>query len=336
MAHPSHGDRKRAELTEEFDREMPRFKRFLVDGGKVSFAPEGEAEYLRSEWDVALEEKARFALSGSNRKQAEAQASRDALVALLIEQLDHFARTWLAESVSRSGPSLIIANAARMQRGASLVVPFGSSASLLGGPASDVDLAVLLALPMEEQRRFVEALARWHFARPFDAVEATPVPLARVPICNLRHDASGLAVDVSVGNTVAIDNTLLIRTYMELDEQARQLCALVKAWAKARRLSSTRHGTPSSYAWVRRQRPSPSPPLPHRRAHAHKHLPAPQSPRPARSCSPSATCRAASRPCCLASSHPSSPRPRRCGPAPTAWPAPAGWRTPRRRTTGTA
>eukprot|EP00315_Gephyrocapsa_oceanica_P016768 CAMPEP_0185364944 /NCGR_PEP_ID=MMETSP1364-20130426/12735_1 /TAXON_ID=38817 /ORGANISM="Gephyrocapsa oceanica, Strain RCC1303" /LENGTH=345 /DNA_ID=CAMNT_0027965463 /DNA_START=107 /DNA_END=1144 /DNA_ORIENTATION=+ len=44
MAHPSHGDRKRAELTEEFDREMPRFKRFLVDGGKVSFAPEGEAE----------------------------------------------------------------------------------------------------------------------------------------------------------------------------------------------------------------------------------------------------------------------------------------------------
>ena len=44
LAHPSHGDRKRAELTEEFDREMPRFKRFLVDGGKVSFAPEGEAE----------------------------------------------------------------------------------------------------------------------------------------------------------------------------------------------------------------------------------------------------------------------------------------------------
>ena len=60
MAHPSHGDRKRAELTEEFDREMPRFKRFLVDGGKVSFAPKGEAEYLRSECDVALEEKARF------------------------------------------------------------------------------------------------------------------------------------------------------------------------------------------------------------------------------------------------------------------------------------
>ena len=172
LAHPSHGDRKRAELTEEFDREMPRFKRFLVDGGKVSFAPEGEAEYLRSEWDVALEEKARFALSGSNRKQAEAQASRDALVALLIEQLDHFARTWLAESVSRSGPSLIIANAARMQRGASLVVPFGSSASLLGGPASDVDLAVLLALPMEEQRRFVEALAQQPFASPFSAMVA--------------------------------------------------------------------------------------------------------------------------------------------------------------------
>ena len=30
MAHPSHGDRKRAELTEEFDREMPRFKRFAI------------------------------------------------------------------------------------------------------------------------------------------------------------------------------------------------------------------------------------------------------------------------------------------------------------------
>eukprot|EP00312_Isochrysidales_sp_CCMP1244_P026109 CAMPEP_0202783510 /NCGR_PEP_ID=MMETSP1388-20130828/64586_1 /ASSEMBLY_ACC=CAM_ASM_000864 /TAXON_ID=37098 /ORGANISM="Isochrysis sp, Strain CCMP1244" /LENGTH=49 /DNA_ID= /DNA_START= /DNA_END= /DNA_ORIENTATION= len=48
-----------------------------------------------------------------------------------------------------SGPSLFVAN------NASLVVPFGSSASLLSGPASDVDLALLLELPMEEQRRFV-------------------------------------------------------------------------------------------------------------------------------------------------------------------------------------
>ena len=38
LAHPSHGGRKRAELIEEFDREMPRFNRFEINGNRVTFA----------------------------------------------------------------------------------------------------------------------------------------------------------------------------------------------------------------------------------------------------------------------------------------------------------
>jgi cell growth-regulating nucleolar protein len=42
LAHPSHTGRNKAELIEEFDREMPRFKRFVVSGNQVTFGPEQE------------------------------------------------------------------------------------------------------------------------------------------------------------------------------------------------------------------------------------------------------------------------------------------------------
>jgi len=42
MAHPSHGGRSKAELTEDFDREMPRYKRFQIDGNQVTWGPDQE------------------------------------------------------------------------------------------------------------------------------------------------------------------------------------------------------------------------------------------------------------------------------------------------------
>jgi len=42
LAHPSHNERNKAELIEEFDRTMPRFKRFQISGNQVTFGPEQE------------------------------------------------------------------------------------------------------------------------------------------------------------------------------------------------------------------------------------------------------------------------------------------------------
>jgi cell growth-regulating nucleolar protein len=40
LAHPSHKERNKAELLDEFDRTMPRFKRFQINGNQVTFGPE--------------------------------------------------------------------------------------------------------------------------------------------------------------------------------------------------------------------------------------------------------------------------------------------------------
>lgn len=185
-----------------------------------------------------------------------ARDRRDKIFSRTVPQLDHFCRSWLASAP----PQLVALNAARLHSPAPLVLAYGSATSLLGSSASDIDLTVLLELPPELQRRLLSDIADAFGSVP--GVTATAVLAARVPICTMTFPSdwsspagaplvltSDLVVDVSVGNVIALDNTRLIRTYMEVDECAWQLCLLVKAWARARRVCSARHCFPSSYAW---------------------------------------------------------------------------------------
>ncbi|EOD12655.1 hypothetical protein EMIHUDRAFT_104162 [Emiliania huxleyi CCMP1516] len=185
-----------------------------------------------------------------------ARDRRDKIFSRTVPQLDHFCRSWLASAP----PQLVAQNAARLHSPAPLVLAYGSATSLLGSSASDIDLTVLLELPPELQRRLLSDIADAFGSVP--GVTATAVLAARVPICTMTFPSdwsspagaplvltSDLVVDVSVGNVIALDNTRLIRTYMEVDECAWQLCLLVKAWARARRVCSARHCFPSSYAW---------------------------------------------------------------------------------------
>ena len=58
--------------------------------------------------------------------------------------------------------------------------------------------------------------------------------MSRVPIVTLVDAASGLHVDISVGNTIARLKTLLLASYAALDPRARSLCFVVKrsaAWS---------------------------------------------------------------------------------------------------------
>ena len=96
---------------------------------------------------------------------------------------------------------------------------------------------LLVRLPPELQRRLLSDIADAFGSVP--GVTATAVLAARVPICTMTFPSdlsspagaplvltSDLVVDVSVGNVIALDNTRLIRTYMEVDECAWQLCRL--------------------------------------------------------------------------------------------------------------
>ncbi|KAL2813805.1 hypothetical protein BDW59DRAFT_176620 [Aspergillus cavernicola] len=74
---------------------------------------------------------------------------------------------------------------------------------------------------------------------------------AKVPIVKIWDPELRLACDMNVNNTLALENTRMIRTYVEVDERVRQLAMIVKYWTKRRILNDAGlGGTLSSYTWI--------------------------------------------------------------------------------------
>lgn len=60
------------------------------------------------------------------------------------------------------------------------------------------------------------------------------VSSARVPIVKIWDPELNLACDMNVNNTLALENTRMVRTYVEIDERVRQLAMVVKYWTRRR------------------------------------------------------------------------------------------------------
>jgi terminal uridylyltransferase len=75
-------------------------------------------------------------------------------------------------------------------------------------------------------------------------------PTARIPIVQFMDKASGVRCDMSFGNSLAITNTLLLRTYSEIDPRIRPLAYIIKHWVQSRHINSPADGTLSSYGYV--------------------------------------------------------------------------------------
>ena len=63
------------------------------------------------------------------------------------------------------------------------------------------------------------------------------VPHAKVPIVKFWDPELKLACDMNVNNTLALENTRMIKTYVEIDERVRPLAMIVKQWTKRRILN---------------------------------------------------------------------------------------------------
>jgi len=60
------------------------------------------------------------------------------------------------------------------------------------------------------------------------------VSQAKVPIVKIWDPELGLACDMNVNNTVALDNTRMVRTYVQIDERVRPLAMIIKYWTRRR------------------------------------------------------------------------------------------------------
>jgi DNA polymerase sigma len=63
------------------------------------------------------------------------------------------------------------------------------------------------------------------------------VAAAKVPIVKIWDPELQLASDMNVNNTLAIENTRMIKTYVQIDDRVRPLAMIIKHWTKRRILN---------------------------------------------------------------------------------------------------
>ncbi|PLB33111.1 PAP/25A associated domain family [Aspergillus candidus] len=123
---------------------------------------------------------------------------------------------------------------------------FGSSGNKLCSSDSDVDICITTTLKdLEHVCVLADVLAKHGMER------VVCVSHAKVPIVKIWDPELRLACDMNVNNTMALENTRMVRTYVETDERVRPLAMIIKHWTKRRILNDAGlGGTLSSYTWI--------------------------------------------------------------------------------------
>nr|KAF6332297.1 terminal uridylyl transferase 7 [Pipistrellus kuhlii] len=77
-----------------------------------------------------------------------------------------------------------------------------------------------------------------------------PITTAKVPIVKFYHLRSGLEVDISLYNTLALHNTRLLSAYSAIDQRVKYLCYTMKVFTKMCDIGDASRGSLSSYAYT--------------------------------------------------------------------------------------
>jgi DNA polymerase sigma len=109
---------------------------------------------------------------------------------------------------------------------------FGSTGNNLGTCDSDVDCSI--TTESNELSR-VCSIAELLASKGMERVVC--VSSAIVPIVKLWDPEHQVACDLNVNNPMALENTALIRSYVDIDERVRPLAMIIKHWAKRRILN---------------------------------------------------------------------------------------------------
>ncbi|KAI1855404.1 hypothetical protein JX266_000269 [Neoarthrinium moseri] len=123
---------------------------------------------------------------------------------------------------------------------------FGSSGNKLCTDDSDVDICITTPwTELEKVCKLAELLANSGMQK------VVCVSSAKVPIVKIWDPELQLACDMNVNNTLALENTRMIRTYVDIDERVRPLAMIIKYWTRRRIINDAAFGgTLSSYTWI--------------------------------------------------------------------------------------
>ncbi|XP_062985468.1 terminal uridylyltransferase 7 [Elgaria multicarinata webbii] len=130
---------------------------------------------------------------------------------------------------------------------------FGSSKNGFGFKQSDLDICMTIdGLETAEGLdciRIIEELARV-LKKHSGLRNILPITTAKVPIVKFFHVRSGLEVDISLYNTLALHNTRLLSSYAAIDPRVKYLCYTMKVFTKMCDIGDASRGSLSSYAYT--------------------------------------------------------------------------------------
>ena len=109
---------------------------------------------------------------------------------------------------------------------------FGSSGNNLGTSESDVDICITTKWKELEHVCILADFLANHGMERVVCVSSAKVPIVKVWDPDLQ-----LACDMNVNNTVALENSELIRSYVSIDDRVRPLAMIVKYWTRKRMLN---------------------------------------------------------------------------------------------------
>lgn len=123
---------------------------------------------------------------------------------------------------------------------------FGSSGNMLCTDESDVDICITTEWKELERVCMLADLLARHGMTNINCVST-----AKVPIVKVWDPELSLACDMNVNNTLALENTRMIKTYVDIDWRVRPLAMIIKHWTKRRVINDAAFGgTLSSYTWI--------------------------------------------------------------------------------------
>ncbi|NWR71774.1 TUT7 uridylyltransferase, partial [Centropus unirufus] len=130
---------------------------------------------------------------------------------------------------------------------------FGSSKNGFGFKQSDLDICMTIdGLETAEGLdciRIIEDLAKV-LKKQSGLRNVLPITTAKVPIVKFYHVRSGLEVDISLYNTLALHNTRLLSSYAAIDPRVKYLCYTMKVFTKICDIGDASRGSLSSYAYT--------------------------------------------------------------------------------------
>ncbi|KAL8209411.1 hypothetical protein R6Q57_006143 [Mikania cordata] len=138
-----------------------------------------------------------------------------------------------------------------------VVEEFGSFSMDLFTTESDLDLSInfrnsSLMFPRDQK---IKTLRK--FARKFYSLQngghvrrVQPIMNAKVPIVKVVDEATGIECDLSVENRDGISKSLIIRFITSIDQRFHKLSFLMKAWAKAHDINSSKDRTLNSLSII--------------------------------------------------------------------------------------